>query len=747
MRTGRLIKTGLAGILRLTGSKPLLNRWKNGCAAFAFHRISDPADESVFASATQSIPLELFDSFVELIAHDYHPLSYEQFEKHILARKPFPPRSCMITFDDGWRDNYTLAWPVLKKHGLPALIFLPTSYIGTPRRFWQDELYAAFRLLRERRRNDAFFFEAHILSDIVFDLLEDKDDRVWYYTREAVDRLKGLDNEFADRALHAVLDYVYNNSQTRPTGRSFLNAEEVTEMSRNGIYFGSHAVNHRILPGIPDDELTLEIETSRRQVAELTGHETTAFSYPNGDYDQRVAERVCQAGYHTGFTITYGTVDPQADPYTLRRIDMNAEMLSHGDGRFSRSLFAIETTPMMLSLKRRRQHPLGPAPAGRSGKIKLLFLIDEMQGEAGTEMQVVNLLRQLPSEQFELYLACFVVSDWLRSLNLPCRIYELQVPSFRRPTAYLNILRFSHFLRREKIDIVQTFFPAAHVVGVTAAFLARVPRIITSRRNFGHALTVLQKWTMSIINRLTHRIMANSFSVKQQTQKLEGAGPRQINVIYNGVDTTAFDSTAETAELTKADLGFAPEEPLVGLVANLRPVKGVEYFIRAAGLVARERPDAGFVILGFGELIDDLRKLTEECAIADRVRFVGRTPKVISYLRLFDVAALTSLSEGFSNSILEYMAAGLPVIATNVGSNWEAVEEGVTGYLVRPKDPKDIAEKLLLLLNNPELAHTMGEAGRTRVQRDFTMPGMIERYDEYYRHVLTTPYREPRYQL
>jgi len=352
---GRSLKHGSAKLIQLFGPTLLENRWQNKCAVFAFHRITDPDCRSTFPSSTQSIEVPLFEQFAALIRDKYHPLSYDEFEEHLRDRRQFPRRSCLITFDDGWRDNYKHAWPVLRKYELPALIFLPTSFIGTERRFWQDELYAAFQVLRTRRRERSFFFEAHELSDIVFDLLEDKEDRVWFYTREAVDRLKVMRREFGRRSLKAVLGYAFEDNEPAPTERAFLNREEVAEMAADGIDFGSHSVYHRILPGLTNEELELEVGRSREEVSALTGRETKSFSYPNGDFEERVVRHVRDTGYLTAFTIDYGTVNAASDPHLLHRIDMTAEMVS-ADGRdFSHALFAVETLPGVLAVKRRRQ--------------------------------------------------------------------------------------------------------------------------------------------------------------------------------------------------------------------------------------------------------------------------------------------------------------------------------------------------------------------------------------------------------
>ncbi len=133
------------------------------------------------------------------------------------------------------------------------------------------------------------------------------------------------------------------------------------------------------------------------------------------------------------------------------------------------------------------------------------------------------------------------------------------------------------------------------------------------------------------------------------------------------------------------------------MVANLRPVKSVDTLIRAAAIVVRDIPDARFVIVGDGPLRDPLLKLTSDLSLTDHIKFVGSTQDVHALLATAGIGVLTSTSEGFSNAILEYMCAGLPVIATNVGGNRESVTDA-TGYLIPPSDPSALAAKLIDLL-------------------------------------------------
>jgi glycosyltransferase involved in cell wall biosynthesis len=155
-------------------------------------------------------------------------------------------------------------------------------------------------------------------------------------------------------------------------------------------------------------------------------------------------------------------------------------------------------------------------------------------------------------------------------------------------------------------------------------------------------------------------------------------------------------------------------------------------FLRAAEIVLRKHPDAGFVIAGEGGLMEDLRQMSRDLGIDDSVYFIGRCRQVPELLSLAEVGVLSSKAEGFSNSILEYMAAGKPVVATNVGGAAEAIVEGETGYLVESDDHTTMAARLRELLRNDVVARVMGAEGRRRVERQFSTQNQLQLTKDLY---------------
>ena len=179
------------------------------------------------------------------------------------------------------------------------------------------------------------------------------------------------------------------------------------------------------------------------------------------------------------------------------------------------------------------------------------------------------------------------------------------------------------------------------------------------------------------------------------------------------------------------------ELQFVTIVANLRhPVKDHPTFLRAAALVRAARPGARFIIAGEGELTAEMGGLAKELGLEREALFIGRVEQVAELLAVSDVCVLSSKAEGFSNSILEYMAAARPVVVTDVGGAREAAIDKESGFIVPPSDPPAMASRIVELLSRPDLARAMGERGRERVEQLFSCRAQLERTENLYDELL-----------
>jgi glycosyltransferase involved in cell wall biosynthesis len=211
----------------------------------------------------------------------------------------------------------------------------------------------------------------------------------------------------------------------------------------------------------------------------------------------------------------------------------------------------------------------------------------------------------------------------------------------------------------------------------------------------------------------------------------EKVSPEKVDVIYQGVDMARYSAQAGGSP-SAVSLGIPEGVPVVGIVANYRPIKDLPLFLRAARIVAAHVPDAVFLLVGSGDQYGELKQLAQDSGISGAVFFSNGQGHVAEYLRRISIACLSSESEGFSNAILEYMAAGLPVVATDVGGNGEAILHRETGFLVKGRDAEAFAAPIVELLQNEARRRTMGQLARERCRRLFSMETYIGRLEAYY---------------
>jgi glycosyltransferase involved in cell wall biosynthesis len=382
-------------------------------------------------------------------------------------------------------------------------------------------------------------------------------------------------------------------------------------------------------------------------------------------------------------------------------------------------------------------------------KPDVLFIIDSFE-QGGSERQAMQLLRQLrASGRCRVHLACLQNRGSLRAeadqLGIG-EIHEYALNSFYDLNFVRQLRRLVCFIKEREIDVVHTHCFYTNIFGMTGAFLAGVRGRVTSKGETDGFRTETQKRAERTAFRLSHRVIANCLVVQNQLIR-EGVSPSKIIQHYNGLDMDRLKvRVGLTREQALAALGL-PQDPsrrFVSIVANLRnPVKDHAMFLRAAARVLAAVPGAGFVIAGEGELMNDLRELAKQLGINDDVFFIGRCDSVADLLFASDIGVLSSKAEGFANAILEYMAAGLPVVATDVGGAREAITEGETGHVVASGDDGKMAERIIELLNEPGRARAMGERGKLIVVEKFSCDRHLQNTLELYDELLSTAKPSP----
>jgi glycosyltransferase involved in cell wall biosynthesis len=380
-------------------------------------------------------------------------------------------------------------------------------------------------------------------------------------------------------------------------------------------------------------------------------------------------------------------------------------------------------------------------------KPNVLFIIDSFE-QGGSERQAMQLLTQLhASGECRVHLACLQNRGSLRAeadqLGIG-EIHEYALNSFYDRNFVRQLRRLTHFINENEIDVVHTHCFYTNIFGMTGAFLAGARGRVTSKGETDGFRSPMQKRAERAAFRLSHRVIANCLVVQNQLIR-EGVSPGKIIQHYNGLDLERLKVRARLQrEDALAEFGLPANRRYLSIVANLRnPVKDHPMFLRAAARVRAAVPDAGFAIAGEGELMESLGELAAQLGIKEDVFFLGRCDRVADLLFASDVGVLSSKAEGFANAILEYMAAGLPVVATEVGGAREAIVEGETGYLVASGDDQRMAERIIELLNDPKRARAMGERGRLIAAEKFSCDRHLQNTLELYDELLSKPKSAP----
>ncbi|HJT66304.1 MAG TPA: glycosyltransferase [Pyrinomonadaceae bacterium] len=321
-------------------------------------------------------------------------------------------------------------------------------------------------------------------------------------------------------------------------------------------------------------------------------------------------------------------------------------------------------------------------------------------------------------------------------------IPEFRLNSFYDLHAVRQVRRFAQYLKEHEIDVLHAHDFYTNIFGMAAAALARIPVRIASRRE-----SAVRPSQQRVVERSAYRladvVIANCEEVRRQLIN-EGVPARKVRTIYNGLDPARVEAPEADRKEILASLNL-PEGQFVTIMANMRAhvrhpepscLKDHPTFLRAAQLVRKQVPEAGFIIAGEGELLEATQELARTLGIAERTFFIGRCKDIGRVLSISDVCVLSSRSEGFSNAILEYMAAGRPVVSTDAGGAREAVIHGETGYIVPAGDHQRIAEHVASLLLDPEQARAMGEAGRRVANERFSASKQLQNIESLYGELL-----------
>ena len=366
----------------------------------------------------------------------------------------------------------------------------------------------------------------------------------------------------------------------------------------------------------------------------------------------------------------------------------------------------------------------------------VLLVLDQFPKTlGGGERIVLKLAALLPQYGYRASILTFSVhpeSAVLALMSPPCPIYLLPLQRTYDLTALRSALDLRTFIRQQQIQIVQTYFESSDL---WAGFVTKTmsnAKLIWSRRDMGILRARKHRLAYRLMAGVPDAVFAVSEQVRQYCIEVDRIDPARVQTIYNGLDLRDWDTASRPA--TPSD------ELLVTTVGNIRRVKGHDVFIKAAASIVPHFPNVSFSIAGDvlePDYFAELQALVRDLNLSDRFHFAGGVTDMRQHLSAADIFVLPSRSEGFSNAIIEAMAASLPVVATNVGGNSEAVKDGFTGFLVPPDDPAALAAAISRLLSDQSQAKAMGAAGKAIVAENFTTEVMMTRIASAYEKLLS----------
>lgn len=385
-----------------------------------------------------------------------------------------------------------------------------------------------------------------------------------------------------------------------------------------------------------------------------------------------------------------------------------------------------------------------------------MHLIEDL-GPGGAERLLVVNLSRLDRSSFD-GVVCHLYDHrslhWRQAIvELGYAVVSLGMTSVRDLPR--GVIRLSRLLTRHRIDVLHTHLFGANLVGRMAAAVAGIP-VVSSLHNPDYDPSVfvdnpslsprklrILRWLDRATCRLARpEFVAVSSYVKESAKRHLGIPAERATIIYNSVDTAAFVRSAETtasAERLRAELGLAGNDPVVLCVARLDPQKGLRYLIEALPAIVREYPRVAALVVGGGAAAvkAGLVSLAERLQVRSHVHFLGPKADVRPYLELCDVFVLPSLYEGMGIALVEAMAMERPCVATRASAVPEVVADGVSGLLVPPANPAELAAAMCRLLADAGLRARMGAEGRRIACERFDVAQGIARLETLYRRVAT----------
>lgn len=372
--------------------------------------------------------------------------------------------------------------------------------------------------------------------------------------------------------------------------------------------------------------------------------------------------------------------------------------------------------------------------------IRVCFVIDSL-AHAGTEKQLCLLLRHLDRTRIQPYLVllketrepAIIREEMQAELPGDCSLQTLGIEKIFSANTWKKGREFRRFLRAEKINIVQTYFPDSTLFAALFAKYSGINAIFGARRDVGHWMTPKSRLISRFLNRFfIDKVLVNAKACSEAAKVQDWTQAKNIIVIPNGIELDRF---TQVPNWTVGHLRNR-ETLLIGAVGNPKPVKGTDIFIEAAKKVLDRFPQVRFQLAGKGETAEYERRI-EELGIAGQFEFLGSQKDIPAFLATLDIAVLPSRAEGLSNGLLEYMASGRPIVATQVGGNPELIQQERNGLLVPSEDAQALASAMERLIERPDFAEQLARQAREDVGTQYDARIIANQFSQLCEDIVT----------
>lgn len=379
--------------------------------------------------------------------------------------------------------------------------------------------------------------------------------------------------------------------------------------------------------------------------------------------------------------------------------------------------------------------------ADRKAKLRILFVIGSLE-LGGAESQMLMLVRELTRQKIDCEVFAVQASGALRDafdelgIQVHCGRYDSTSGKLAKG---FQLIRAAWILWRcaRRATVLQAYLPLTNFMGACAGYLAGVDKIITCRRGLGNHQERHPGWKLfdRIANALSDVVVVNSQMVAEDTIKRDGIRRDKLICIYNGIDTGRIQRVLPQRESVRQSLGLAPGHVALIIVANLIPYKGHAELIDALSRLLPWFPDLHLLVVGQDRgIMARLILQAETLGVGAAIQWLGLRRDIPELLSAADVYVCASHEEGFSNSLLEALAAGKPAVATSVGGNAEMLENGALGVLVNPHVPEELAAAIRGLIADPARRADMGHRAMLKVERRYSVGHMVAQYIQLYQN-------------